>query len=114
MSYLFTKPFVNWTRSSSSIVGSVMFFFDYTLDMDAFRAEAERLVKASHLWDGQVLKVQVVDATETAMKVRVLVSAADSGKSSGSGRLYARKSDRFRARQISAVAAAHPPGTGEH
>ena len=82
LSYLFTNPFVNWTRSSSSIVGSVMFFFDYTLDVDAFRAETERLVKDSHLWDGQVLKVQVVDATENAVKLRVLVSASDSGKSS--------------------------------
>ncbi len=82
LSYLFTNPFVNWTRSSASIVGSVMFFFDYTLDVDAFRAETERLVKASQLWDGQVLKVQVVDATENAVKLRVLVSASDSGKSS--------------------------------
>jgi small-conductance mechanosensitive channel len=82
LSYLFTNPFVNWTRSSSTIVGSVMFFFDYTLDVEAFRTEAERLVKASHLWDGQVFKVQVVDATENAVKLRVLVSASDSGKSS--------------------------------
>jgi len=82
LSYLFTNPFVNWTRSSASIVGSVMFFFDYTLDVDAFRAETERLVKDSHLWDGQVLKVQVVDATENTMKLRVLVSASDSGRSS--------------------------------
>jgi len=81
LSYLFTNPFVNWTRSSASIVGSVMFFFDYTLDVEAFRAETERLVKDSHLWDGQVLKIQVVDATENAMKLRVLVSASDSGKS---------------------------------
>jgi len=58
-----------------------MFFFDYTLDVEAFRAETERLVKDSHLWDGQVLKIQVVDATENAMKLRVLVSASDSGKS---------------------------------
>jgi small-conductance mechanosensitive channel len=82
LSYLFTNPFVNWTRSSASIVGSVMFFFDYTLDVEAFRAETERLVKASHLWDGQVFKVQVVDATENAVKLRVLVSASDSGRSS--------------------------------
>jgi small-conductance mechanosensitive channel len=85
LSYLFTTPFVNWTRSSSSIVGSVMFFFDYTLDVHALRAEAERLVKASDLWDGQVLKVQVVDTTEASMKIRVLVSAGDSGRSSDLG-----------------------------
>ena len=85
LSHIFTTPFVNWTRSTSAILGSVMFFFDYTLDMDALRAEAERLVKASPLWDGQVFKLQVVDATETAMKVRILLSAQDSGKSADLG-----------------------------
>ena len=81
LSYIFTNPFVNWTRSSSSIVGSVMFFFDYTLDVDVLRAEAERLVKGSNLWDGKIFKLQVVDATEASMKLRILVSATDSSRS---------------------------------
>ena len=85
LSYVFTTPFVNWTRSTSAILGSVMFFFDYTIDVDDLRAEAERLVKSSNLWDGQVFKLQVVDATETSMKVRVLMSAADSGRSADLG-----------------------------
>jgi small-conductance mechanosensitive channel len=85
LSYLFTTPFVNWTRSSAAIVGSVMFFFDYTLDVDALRAEAEKLVRESNLWDGNVFKVQVVDLTESSMKLRVLASAADAGKSSDLG-----------------------------
>jgi small-conductance mechanosensitive channel len=85
LSYLFTNPFVNWTRSSATIVGSVMFFFDYTLDVDVLRVEAERLVRESNLWDGQVFKVQVVDLTESSMKVRLLASAADAGKSSDLG-----------------------------
>ena len=85
LSYIFTTPFVNWTRSSSSILGSVMFFFDYTLNVDELRAEAERLVKTCDLWDGKVFKLQVVDATETSMKIRILMSAQDSGKSSDLG-----------------------------
>jgi hypothetical protein len=85
LSYLFTNPFVNWTRSSSTVVGSVMFFFDYTMDVSALRTEAERLVRESNLWDGQVFKVQVVDTTEVSMKVRLLASAADAGKSSDLG-----------------------------
>ena len=85
LSYLFTNPFVNWTRSSASIVGSVMFYFDYTMDIDAFRAEVEKVVKESGLWDHQVLKVQVIDTTETSIKVRVLVSAPNAGVSSDLG-----------------------------
>jgi small-conductance mechanosensitive channel len=82
LSYIFTNPFVNWTRSTASILGSVMFFFDYSVDVDDLRTEAERLVKGSDLWDGQVFKLQVVDSTETALKIRVLASAANSGNSS--------------------------------
>jgi small-conductance mechanosensitive channel len=85
LSYLFTNPFVNWTRSSSAVVGSVMFFFDYTLDVEILRVEAERLVRDSNLWDGNVFKVQVIDLTENSMKVRVLATAADAGKSSDLG-----------------------------
>ena len=91
LSYIFTNPFVNWTRSTAAILGSVMFFFDYTLDVDDLRAEAERIVKGSNLWDGQVFKLQVVDSTESAIKVRVLMSAADSGKSADLGALLREK-----------------------
>ena len=91
LSYIFTNPFVNWTRSTSAILGSVMFFFDYTLNVDDLRAEAERIVKNSDLWDGQVFKLQVVDSTESAIKVRVLMSAADSGKSADLGALLREK-----------------------
>ncbi len=79
LSRVFSASFVNWTRSSSSIIGSVIFYFDYTLDVDVFRAEAERLVKTSDLWDGQVIGVQVTDTSEYAMQVRVLISAANAG-----------------------------------
>ncbi len=78
LSYLFANPFTNWTRSSASLIGTVMLYADYTLPVDAIRAEAERLAKASPRWDGKVINVQVSDAREQAMEVRVLASAADS------------------------------------
>ncbi|HEU4550151.1 MAG TPA: mechanosensitive ion channel family protein [Rhizomicrobium sp.] len=78
LSYLFANPFTNWTRSSASIIGSVFVYADYTLPMDAVRAKAEEIVKASRLWDGQVVNVQVSDAREQAIEIRVLCSAADS------------------------------------
>lgn len=80
LSYIFTNPFTNWTRSSSSLIGTVILYLDYTLDVDLLRREAERLVRTSPLWDGQVIGVQVTDTTEYSMQVRVLVSAADAGK----------------------------------
>jgi small-conductance mechanosensitive channel len=78
LSYLFQTPFTNWTRSSSSIIGTVMLYLDYTLPVDAIRARAEEIAKASKLWDGKVVNVQVSDTREQAMEVRILVSAKDS------------------------------------
>jgi small-conductance mechanosensitive channel len=80
LSYLFQNPFTNWTRSSSSIIGTVYVYADYTLPMDKMRVAATEIVKASPLWDGQVVNVQVSDVREHVMEVRVLASASDSSR----------------------------------
>ncbi|MBN9587801.1 MAG: mechanosensitive ion channel family protein [Alphaproteobacteria bacterium] len=80
LSYLFANPFTNWTRSSASIIGTVLVYADYTLPVDAVRARAVEIVKASKLWDGQVAGLQVTDAREQVMELRVLASAADSSR----------------------------------
>lgn len=80
LSYLFANPFTNWTRSSAAVIGTVLVYADYTLPMDAVRAHATALVKASPLWDGQVVNVQVSDAREQVMEVRVLASASNSSR----------------------------------
>ena len=78
ISYLLQKPFQNWTRSNSSIIGSVTLHVDFTLDVAAVRAEQSRLLAGNSLWDGQVDVVQVVDTTERTMVIRSLVSAESS------------------------------------
>jgi small-conductance mechanosensitive channel len=78
LTYLFQNPFANWTRSSSSIIGTVYIYADYTLPVARLRARAEEIARASRLWDGQIVNVQVSDAREQAMQVRILVSAKDS------------------------------------
>lgn len=78
ISYLLQKPFQNWTRSTSSIIGTVSLHVDYTLDVEALRTEQSRILAGHDKWDGQVDVVQVVDTTESTMVVRSLVSAADS------------------------------------
>jgi small-conductance mechanosensitive channel len=80
LSYLFQNPFTNWSRSSSSIIGTVFVYADYTLPMEPVRARASEIVKASPLWDGQVVNVQVSDAREQVMEVRILASASDSSR----------------------------------
>lgn len=80
LSYLFQNPFTNWTRSSSSIIGVVLVYADYTLPMNRVRSAATAIVQASTLWDGKVVNVQVSDAREHVIEVRILASASDSSR----------------------------------
>jgi small-conductance mechanosensitive channel len=80
LSYLFQTPFTNWTRSSASIIGTVTLYADFTLPVERLRDKAAELAQASPLWDGKVVNVQVTEAGEQAMQIRILVSAADSAR----------------------------------
>ena len=74
-SYFVERPIQNWTRYSADIVGSVMLHVDYTTSVEEVRAEFERVLAASKLWNGQTAVLQVVDTTERTMVLRALVSA---------------------------------------
>jgi len=77
LSYFMEKPFQNWTREGSAIIGSVLLYLDFTAPIDRIRAKAAEIAAASRLWDRKVINVQVSDATDRVMQVRVLVSAAN-------------------------------------
>lgn len=78
LSYFLDRPFQNWTRQSSDLIGSVMLWVDYTVPVTRIRTKLEELVQASRLWDGQVVNLQVVDSSERALQLRALVSARTS------------------------------------
>jgi small-conductance mechanosensitive channel len=80
LQWFIENPFENWTRTGANILGTVFLYLDYTAPMEAIRAEAKRIVEAAPEWDQRVFVVQVTDATDRAMQVRILVSAANSGK----------------------------------
>ena len=80
LQWLIENPFQNWTRKNAQILGSVMLWVDYTLPLEPVRAEARRLCEASPEWDGRLCLLQVVEASERAMQLRVLVSSASSGQ----------------------------------
>ncbi len=79
LQYFIEKPFQNWTRSSSSLIGTVYLWVDYRLPLAPLRAELERLCRGSDKWDQRVVVLQVTDANERAMQLRALVSSANSG-----------------------------------
>ena len=78
ISYFIEKPFQNWTRTTADLLGSVMLHMDYRVPLDEIRAEFSRAVRASKHWDGKVEVVHVVDCTDKAMQIRLLMSAANS------------------------------------
>ncbi len=81
LQWFIENPFENWTRTSSQILGTVLLYVDFATPMEPLRAELERVVHQTPEWDGRVCVLQVTDATEHAMQVRILVSAASASKS---------------------------------
>ncbi|WP_458040357.1 MULTISPECIES: mechanosensitive ion channel family protein [Bacteria] len=76
--YFTSTAFENWTKYGSEIVGAVELDVDWRVSTDAMRARLEAVLAESSLWDGRTQVLQVTDATGGMVRVRVLVSAADS------------------------------------
>jgi small-conductance mechanosensitive channel len=80
LTYFIEKPFQNWTRESSSLIGNVMIYLDYRAPVELIREKFKTILKESHRWDGQVSAVQVTDFKEGTMELRLLMSARSSGQ----------------------------------
>ncbi|MBH0097994.1 mechanosensitive ion channel family protein [Salinibacterium sp. NSLL150] len=77
--YFTTTPFQNWTRNATELLGEINFDLDWRVNIDQMRVHLKKIVAESDLWDGRTANIQVVDATGGFVRVRVLISAADSG-----------------------------------
>jgi len=53
LTYFIEKPFQNWTRENSSLIGNVMMYLDYRAPVGIIRQKFRDIVKESKLWDGQ-------------------------------------------------------------
>jgi hypothetical protein len=74
----FTKtPFQNWTRNATALLGTVELDVDFAVPLDDMRGELDRLLRSNELWDGRVGILQVTDAVDGYVRVRMLVSAAN-------------------------------------
>jgi small-conductance mechanosensitive channel len=75
--YFTNTPFENWTRNSSELLGSVEIDLDWRVSPTAMRAELERILARTTIWDGRASVLQVTDATGGFVRVRILVTAID-------------------------------------
>jgi small-conductance mechanosensitive channel len=80
LGYFIEKPFQNWTRASAQLLGSVFVWVDYTLPLDELRKALKEIIEPNPLWDKRFWNLQVTDATEKTMQIRVLATSADSSK----------------------------------
>jgi small-conductance mechanosensitive channel len=74
------KPFQNWTRTTADLLGVVTVEVDYRTPVDAVREAVESIVRGSSRWNGDFWNLQVVEAGERTMRLRVLVSASDASQ----------------------------------
>jgi small-conductance mechanosensitive channel len=79
ITYFVETPFQNWTRTSAEILGTVFLHVDYTVPVDAVRAELRRILENTKLWDRKVGLIQVTNASERTIELRALMSAPDAG-----------------------------------
>ena len=79
ISYFIEKPFQNWTRTGSELVGTVVLYLDHTTPVDTVRKKLTEIVAQSKLWNGKVVNLQVTDCKETTIELRALVSADNAG-----------------------------------
>lgn len=80
INYFLEKPFQNWTRVDTEIIGSVFLFADYTAPIDVLREEFNRIINESPLWDKRVAALQVTNTSDKSIEIRMLVSATNSGE----------------------------------
>jgi small-conductance mechanosensitive channel len=79
LQYFIEHPFQNWTRKTSNLIGSLFLWVDYAMPLEPLRKELDSLCAQSPtLWDGTVCVLQVTEATEKAIQLRILVSSKDS------------------------------------
>lgn len=80
LTYFMQTPFQNWTRESASLIGTAMLYVDYAAPVDVMRTRLDEIVRASPLWDGKVVNLQVTDLKERTMEVRCLASARNASQ----------------------------------
>ncbi len=77
ITYFIEKPFQNWTRSTSDILGTVFIYVDHTVPVEEIRKQLHDILQKSELWDGKVCILQVTNTTEKSIELRALTSAPD-------------------------------------
>ena len=80
LSYFIEKPFQNWTRESSALIGVVFFYLDYGAPVGVIREKLKEICRNSKDWNGQTVALQVTDTKESVVELRAIMSASSAGQ----------------------------------
>ncbi|HEY9119184.1 MAG TPA: mechanosensitive ion channel domain-containing protein [Marinobacter sp.] len=78
LQWFIENPFQNWSRNDTELTGPVFIHVDYSMPIEPLRTEFHRLLQQAPQWNGNTATVQVTDAGDTNIEVRLLMSAKDS------------------------------------
>ncbi len=76
LQYWIEKPFQNWTRTTSELIGTVYLWLDYRMPLEPLREALQRACEMSEHWDKRTALLQVTEADKESMQLRCLVTAA--------------------------------------
>lgn len=77
INFFLDQPFQNWSLPTENMLGTVFLYVDYSIPLDALRAEYNRIIQSISRWDKKVSNLQVSNTTETYMELRILFSVPD-------------------------------------
>lgn len=80
VTYFIEKPFQNWTRSTSKILGTIFLYVDYKLPVEALRQQLLVFLDNHPQWDKRVANIQVTDTKDNYKELRILVSSNDASQ----------------------------------
>jgi len=80
ITYFIEKPFQNWTRNESNLIGTAFFYLNYKTPVQTLRDKLEEILKSTPLWDGRSWALQVTDTQDQMMVVRAIMSARSSSQ----------------------------------
>jgi len=80
LTYFIEKPFQNWTRTTSDLLGIAMIYADYTVPVEEVRQELRRVLEDTPLWDRRSWALQVTDLSDSTIQMRALMSAPNASR----------------------------------
>jgi small-conductance mechanosensitive channel len=80
VTWFLEKPFQNWTRTNTDIMGTIFIYVDYGFPVETIRRELSEMLKDNPNWDGRSANVQVTKTSEQGKEIRILLSSANASK----------------------------------